>query len=71
MMRKHRILPEGQEGGRMGTNCFSGKVKDFFAVPARVCPFQSRTSPSRNEARFMKNEQIRATAGFSPRGRLG
>ena len=55
----------------MGTNCFSGKVKDFFAVPARVCPFQSRTSPSRNEARFMKNEQIRATAGFSPRGRLG
>jgi len=45
MMRKHRILPEGQEGGRMGTNCFSGKVKDFFCRTSPRLPFSEQDQP--------------------------
>ena len=52
--------------GRRGSHGY----KSFCRGPSQPGTDQSRTKPSRNDARFMTNEQKTATAGFSPSRRL-
>jgi len=64
-------VPQKRDGGvaRVQTDVQDDSKRDVPGT-VRLSRVQSRTSPSRNDARFIANEQMNATAGFSPGRRL-